>query len=86
MLSSLAVKNTAKEAWDAVKTMRMGVERVREANAQQLGRQFGDIAFKDGESIDEFLMRIAGLANNLRLLGDDISDAEVVKKLLACCR
>ena len=36
MLSTLAVKDTAKQAWDAVKTMRMGVERVREANAQKL--------------------------------------------------
>ena len=40
MLSTLAVKNTAKEAWDAVKMMRMGVDRVREANAQQLRKEY----------------------------------------------
>ena len=32
MLPALAVKNTAKDAWEAVKTMRMGVQCVREAN------------------------------------------------------
>ena len=29
MLSTLAVKNTTKDAWDAIKMMRIGIERVR---------------------------------------------------------
>ena len=33
MISTLAAKKTAKEAWDTVKTMRLGVTRVREAKA-----------------------------------------------------
>ena len=33
MLATLAVKDNAKQAWDTVKTMCMGVERVREAKA-----------------------------------------------------
>lgn len=36
MLATLAVKETAQEAWEAIKTRRIGVQRVREANAQQL--------------------------------------------------
>jgi transposase InsO family protein len=82
MLATLAVKETAQEAWEAIKTRRIGVQRVREANAQQLRREFGDILFKDGETVDDFSMRIGGLANNLRTLGDNITEAEVVQKLL----
>ena len=33
MLDSLARKRTARSAWEAVKTVRVGVQRVREANA-----------------------------------------------------
>ena len=80
--STLARKDTMKEAWDAVKNMRIGDERAHEASAQQLRRDFGNITFKEGESVDEFGIRITNLANNLRSLGDNITDAEVVKKLL----
>lgn len=82
MLATLAVKETAQEAWEAIKTRRIGVQCVREANAQQLRREFGDILFKDGETVDDFSMRIGVLANNLRTLGDNITEAEVVQKLL----
>lgn len=33
MLTSLAQKETACEAWEAIRTIRVGVERVKEANA-----------------------------------------------------
>ncbi|KAH7851042.1 hypothetical protein Vadar_006503 [Vaccinium darrowii] len=82
MLSTIGRKPTAKAAWEAVKTMRMGVDRVRESNAQTLRREFNNITFKNGESIDDFYMRITGLVNNLRLLGDTIDELEVVRKML----
>ncbi|XP_072148540.1 uncharacterized protein [Setaria viridis] len=82
MVNLIGKKETAKEAWEAVKVIRMGVERVRVSNTQKLRRDFNNIAFKDGEGIDDFSMRISGLADNLRLLGDDIDDSEVVRKIL----
>ena len=45
-------------------------------------REFGNLSFKEGESVNEFGIRITALATNLRSLGDNITDAEVVKKLL----
>ena len=65
-----------------MKTMRMGVERVREANAQKLRKEFEDIEFMDGESVDDFSMRITGLVHNLRILGDTLEEEKVVKKFL----
>ncbi|XP_066162150.1 uncharacterized protein [Oryza sativa Japonica Group] len=82
MLSTLAIKETVQEAWQAIKIRRIGVRRVREANEQQLRREFADMCFKDGESVDDFSLRLCGPANNLHTLGDEITEAEVVKKLL----
>lgn len=82
MLSTLAVKDTAKQAWDTIKTQRMGVDRVREANAQKLRMEFESITFKDGESVDDFSMRITSLVNNLQVLGDTVEEERVVKKFL----
>jgi hypothetical protein len=82
MLGSLARKHTARSAWDAVKTVRVGVQRVRDAHAKQLLKDFNDITFKDRESVDDFSLRIVGLANQVRTLGWDISDADIVTKML----
>ena len=54
MLGSLACKRMVRSAWEVVKTVRIGVQRVREANAQQLLKQFGEILFKEGEFVDDF--------------------------------
>ena len=80
--STLAVKRTVKEAWDAVKNLRIGDDRAHDASAQQLRREFGNLSFKEGESVNEFGILITALATNLRSLDDNITDAEVVKKLL----
>ncbi|WVZ56480.1 hypothetical protein U9M48_007001 [Paspalum notatum var. saurae] len=82
MLASLGRKRTARSAWNAVKTVRVGVQRVREANARQLMKEFGDITFKEGESVDDFSVRIVGLANNIRTLGGTLTDPDIVKKML----
>lgn len=45
MWSTIARKQTAQEAWEAVKTIRIGMQRVRDSNAQQLRRDLADIRF-----------------------------------------
>uniref|UniRef100_A0ACD5XB40 Uncharacterized protein n=1 Tax=Avena sativa TaxID=4498 RepID=A0ACD5XB40_AVESA len=82
MVGTLVVKKSAKEAWDAIKVMRVGVDRVREATAQRLRKEFEDIAFRDGEMLDSFAMRITTLVNNLRSLGDTVDEVKVVQKIL----
>ncbi|XP_066395920.1 uncharacterized protein [Miscanthus floridulus] len=82
MWQMLGVKKTVKEAWAVVKSMRVGAERVKEANAQRLLREFKNIAFKDGETVDEFAMRINALAVDLRTSGESIEEIRVVKKML----
>jgi hypothetical protein len=54
----LGSKKTIKEAWEAVKSMRISADRVKEANAQRLLQEFENIKFKDSETVDMFAMRI----------------------------
>ena len=82
MVPVLAVKETAAEAWEAIKLLRMGVTRAREATAQRLRKEFEQISFKHGESLDAFGMRITGIANNLRSLGDTVEEIKIVQKFL----
>jgi hypothetical protein len=80
--SGLAAKQTAKEAWAVVKSLQMGDTRVQEAKAQHLLKQFENAAFKDGEAINDFAVRIGSIAAELHELGEDMEDERVVKKML----
>ena len=83
MHSILLNKKSAKEAWEAIKSMRLGAERVKEVNAQRLLAEFESITFKAGETIDDFAVRITRLATNLCDLGEEsVDDTRVVKKFL----
>ncbi|XP_073351716.1 uncharacterized protein [Aegilops tauschii subsp. strangulata] len=82
MHSTLAVKATAKEAWDAIKIMRVGDARVREAMTQTLLKEFDAVRMRSGETLDELAMCMNGIANKLRTLGENLDEVKVVKKLL----
>ena len=82
MWQALGRKKTVKEAWEAVKTMRLGSECVKDVNAQKLSQEFENLQFKEGETIDDFGMRITNLVANLKTLGETIADEKVIKKFL----
>lgn len=78
----IAEKETAKEAWEMLKTMHMGVERVMEAKVQTLKTELDALRMKDGESIDDFAMKLTSIVSKIRALGEKVEEAYVVKKLL----
>jgi hypothetical protein len=81
-IPTLAVKNTTKEAWDAIKTIRVGAERVHESKAQLLRKEYDHMRFKPGESVDDFGMRLQELVHQLEILGDPVDDKMVILKFL----
>ena len=81
-LLSIADKKTAKGAWDALKTMCLGAERVKKAKIQTLKTEFESLSMKDSEQVDEFSMKLNGIVTNIRVLGEEIDESYVVKKLL----
>jgi transposase InsO family protein len=82
MQAGFTNKESAREAWDSICKIRIGVDRVKEANVQRLRQEFAEIRFKPGEGVEDFSLRITALANELRVLGDEVTDKEVVKKML----
>jgi hypothetical protein len=68
--SSIAEKNSAKEMWTAIKTIRLGDEHVCAANVQKLLGAFENVKFHDSESIDEFAMGLNLLASKPRALDE----------------
>ena len=82
MHGSIARKATAKEAWDSLKKMHLGVDRVRQAKANTLRREFNALRFKDGESVDDFAIWITDVASQLEVLDAGYTEPEVVRKFL----
>jgi hypothetical protein len=82
MWMTLGAKKTVKEAWEVVKVMRLGADRVKDVNAQKLLQEFENISFKEGETVDDFGMRINNLVANLKALGETVEETRVVKKFL----
>jgi hypothetical protein len=82
MKAGLAVKKSAKEAWDAVKAMRVGDDRVKAASVQRLWKEYENVAFRDGETVGDFALRINGLVASLREMGETLEDHRVVEKIL----
>jgi hypothetical protein len=82
LVRTLAMKDCAKTAWETIKTMRLGCERVREAKAQTRRREFEELRFKPGESIEEFSIRLTAIVNDLELLGDPQDEYRAVLKFL----
>ena len=82
MLLSIAEKETAKDAWDALKTMCQGADRVKKAKVQTLKTEFESLSMKSNEQLDDFCLRLNGLVTNIRALGEEMKESYVVKKLL----
>ncbi|XP_072146644.1 uncharacterized protein [Setaria viridis] len=79
---ALGSKEMAKEAWESLKTMRLGNNRVRKAKAQQLRQEYEAITFPDGEAVEDFALRLTIMVSQLVSLGDPITEKEVVAKFL----
>ncbi|XP_066311131.1 uncharacterized protein [Miscanthus floridulus] len=86
MVPALATKETAKEAWEVIKTLHIGDDRVRTATVQTLHAEYENIAFREGESVEDFSLRLTGIVQHLAMLGDPEPESKVVAKYLRVAR
>ncbi|KAL8102526.1 hypothetical protein AgCh_027142 [Apium graveolens] len=75
MLLSIAEKTTAKEAWETIKTMCLGADRVKKAKVQILKADFESLKMKDTKHLDEFYMKLNSLMANIQALGEVIEES-----------
>jgi hypothetical protein len=78
----MIAKERAKEAWDVIATMRVGDDRMKKATAQQLCQKFNLAMFDDGETVEDYALRLSGMAVHLTTLGEEVKDGEIVVKML----
>jgi hypothetical protein len=76
-------KGSAKAAWEAIRVQYQGPDRVRDGRVRRLRTEFETVAFKNGEKIQDFALRISNLAAALRSLGDTIGEEKIVRKFLS---
>ena len=78
----IANKEIAKEAWEAIATIWIRDDRVKKTSAQNLRRQFDSATFKEGESIEDYALRLNSMASTLTTLGNKVKESQVVEKII----
>ncbi|KAF0895888.1 hypothetical protein E2562_017534 [Oryza meyeriana var. granulata] len=82
MVMAISEKETAKEAWDALKQMNLGEERVKKARVQTLKRELDGMYMGNSEKINDFALKVTTIVNEIRSLGTRVEETTVVEKLL----
>src|ERR1044072_5046924 len=72
----------AKEAWDRLKEEFHGNQRTRRMQVLNLRREFESLKMKDSDTIKDFSGKMMKIVNQIRLMGEELSDQRVVEKML----
>src|SRR3954464_12158507 len=75
-------KKYAKESWEALKTLNLGHEGVREATLQTLQKKYENLEMGEDETLDAFASRVATLVNGIRGLGKKLDEISIVRRFL----
>ncbi|KAF3685749.1 hypothetical protein FXO37_00312 [Capsicum annuum] len=73
---------TAKEAWDKLKEEFHGSDKIRQIKVINLRREFEILRMNDSETIEEFSNKLMKIVNQIRLMGEELTDSRIVKKVL----
>jgi hypothetical protein len=76
MVPTITKKETTKEARDTITTMRVGDDHMKKATTQQLRLMFNLTTFDDGETVEDYELRLSGKAAHLTTLDEEVKDGE----------
>lgn len=74
--------DSAKEVWDKLVSLYNGDSKVKKAKLQTHRRQFESLKMDDKEHIASLFLRVAGVVNSLKGLGENIEESTIVQKVL----
>ena len=75
-------KKTTKEVWDILKREFRGDKKVRAVKLQAIRAEFEYMKISDKEDLDDYLSKFFDMINNLKSLGEDVTETRIVQKLL----
>ncbi|TXG47842.1 hypothetical protein EZV62_027136 [Acer yangbiense] len=73
---------TAKEAWDKLKEEFQGSDRTRQMQVLNLRREFEVLRMKESETVKEYTDKLMKVVNQIRLLGEELTERRIVEKVL----
>jgi hypothetical protein len=82
IMETILVKDSAKDIWDAIHRKYQGSTKVKLAQLQALRKEFEILAMKEGETIDEYIVRTLSIANKMAAHGEKMDQTLVVEKIL----
>jgi hypothetical protein len=82
ILKKITQKETAKQLWDSMKVKYQGNARVQRPQLQILRRNFEVLEMKLGESVTDYFGKVILVANDMRNLGENMSDVKIVEMIL----
>ncbi|PHU30935.1 hypothetical protein BC332_03028 [Capsicum chinense] len=72
----------AKKAWDKLIEEFYESDKIRQIKVITLRREFEILRMKDSETIEEFSNKLMKVVNQIRLMGEDITDSRIAEKVL----
>ncbi|XP_047260813.1 uncharacterized protein LOC124894103 [Capsicum annuum] len=72
----------AKEAWDKLKEEFHKSDKIRKIKVINLRREIEILIMKDLETIEEFSNKLMKVVNKIRLMGEELIDLRIMKKVL----
>ncbi|KAF3637587.1 hypothetical protein FXO37_24840 [Capsicum annuum] len=82
IFTRVMTSETAKEAWDKLKEEFHGSDKIRQIKVINLRREFEILRMKDSEIIKEFSNKLVKVVNQIRLMGEKLTDSRIVEKVL----
>ena len=78
----ISATQRSKEAWETLKVVYQGMEKVKTAKLQLLRRDFETLCMKESDSVDIFFTHVIGIVNHIRSHGETLEERRIVEKLL----
>ena len=73
---------TSKDTWDLLLKHYQESSKVVTVKLQSLHRDFETLLMNSTDSVQEFSVRVAGIVNQIRSLGEDLPEQKIVEKVL----
>ncbi|GAV75466.1 UBN2 domain-containing protein, partial [Cephalotus follicularis] len=78
----IVAASIAKQAWDILQEEFQGSVRVRTIRLLNFRRDFENLKMKDNESVKEYVSRLMGVVNQMKIYGEMLTDQKIVEKVL----
>jgi hypothetical protein len=75
-------EKTAKGAWNVLRREFRGDKKIIAVKLQAIRADFEYMIMIDNESLDSYLAKFFGTVNNMKSLGEDVTERRIVQKLL----